>query len=264
MIESLELFGALCNHKNLTQSSMILVLNKHEGFVDSLKKQSLNVCFDQKYGWRYQQWDGPDYSTDINNDIIYDTQYNPLSYNYNHNHTLKNGKENEQEVKSEYNQMNDNDDDEKDVQVLDYFERVRKSQIVNNTLNEMKDDAFFVECYKYSLSFIVKQYIQISKYYQPCYMDKTLDKRRRNHQIHVHIIDALNENDVLTMIDTEYYQAEWTYERLIWIAYLKNDTNSACLLKNLPKDLLLMIILFLKCDFSIWKCIKRDQLFKRG
>ena len=48
--ESLEKFGAMCNMRQLKQSTIILLLNKHEGFVDCLKKVSLMFVLVQEMG----------------------------------------------------------------------------------------------------------------------------------------------------------------------------------------------------------------------
>ena len=250
MIESLELFGSVCNNRLTRSSTIILLLNKHDGFVDSLKKESLRVCFSKNYGWQNEQWDGPDYD--------YNNKYNDLKEDT----AVKIIYENTRQYSNVNHISSTNCNEVKDIDeedVLQYFPG--DSSIVNDTLSKMKDDQLFVDCYKYSLSFIVKQYIQMSKHYQPCYIDQTMIDYRCNRKIHAHVIDALNEKDVLSMFDSKL-GIVWQHERLIWIAYYKNDENDQCLLKTVPKDVLVVIVLFLRNQFSIWKCMRHDQLQK--
>ena len=45
---------------------------------------------------------------------------------------------------------------------------------------------------------------------------------------------------------------KWNIERLIWIAFYKNDKNNQCIIDKLPKDVVLFILTFLSlgsvCD----------------
>ena len=148
-----------------------------------------------------------------------------------------------------------------DTELLKYFPK--NSTIVQNTLKQLQN-SWLLKRYKYNLSFIIKQYTQISKYYQPSLMDKIALRYRRNRKIHIHIIDARNEQQVTRIMSDDCYDVEWIYERLIWIGYYKNDQNQHCFLKNVPKVLLLLILSFLKTRFSIWKCINYDQMQKCG
>ena len=40
----------------------------------------------------------------------------------------------------------------------------------------------------------------------------------------------------------------WLQERILWIGFIKNKKNSACIIKQLPKDILLLIIQFFKLN----------------
>ena len=51
---------------------------------------------------------------------------------------------------------------------------------------------------------------------------------------------------ILTNIDIE-----WKQERIIWIGFYKNETNDTCLIKQLPKDVLVKILKWLSNDKSI-------------
>ena len=260
MKESIELFGEICSLRMLNKTSIILLLTKHDSFMNSLTNKTLDVCFNTKHGWNHEQWKSPNYS-------MFDIDFGKININ-------------DEETKINSNEFDDDDDDEQktiptndddnnhdETDLLKYFPK--QSHIVQDALNDLeikcgKLDRWFIKCYKYSLSFIIKQYIQMSKYYQPSLMDKNTTHYRRDRQIHVHVIDARNSNDVKSMLDCEYYEIEWKYERLIWIAYFKNDENEQCLLKYVPKVLLLIIIRYLKTEFSIWKCIQRDLLQTYG
>ena len=48
---------------------------------------------------------------------------------------------------------------------------------------------------------------------------------------------------------------KWNIERILWIGFYKNDKNDTCLIKNLPKDVVLFILQFLSlrniCDAVI-------------
>ena len=43
-----------------------------------------------------------------------------------------------------------------------------------------------------------------------------------------------------------YSNLSWRIERILWIAYYKNDQNDQCLIDYLPKDILITIIAFLR------------------
>lgn len=38
---------------------------------------------------------------------------------------------------------------------------------------------------------------------------------------------------------------EWKYARLLWIGFYKNDSNNACFIDSLPKDVINYIVAFL-------------------
>ena len=44
------------------------------------------------------------------------------------------------------------------------------------------------------------------------------------------------------MFNIYAHYVESNVERIIWIGFLKNDENDACLIKNLPKDLIRYIL----------------------
>jgi len=50
MMESLQLFGEVCNNKWFVNTAMILFLNKKDLFAEKIKKVDLNVCFPQYQG----------------------------------------------------------------------------------------------------------------------------------------------------------------------------------------------------------------------
>ena len=45
-------------------------------------------------------------------------------------------------------------------------------------------------------------------------------------------------------------------ERIMWIAFYKNDNNNHCLIKKLPKELLFEILYFLGKELYLSSCIK--------
>ena len=248
MHESLQKFGELCNSKQLKQSTVILLLNKHESFMDCIQKVSLGVCFTKKCGWNHEQWNGPDY------------QHGDTKENYNYDE-IDDGKTN----------INSINDDEKFVDnivnssdILSYFPK--HNPIVQRGLHEMSHDPMLVKCYKYSLSFIIRQYIQFAKRFEPSLIDKSnnVNDYVHNRQIYFHVIDAMDSENVHSMFNVNYGQVEWQHERLLWIGYYKNKDNDKCCINYLPKDILLMIMEYLKSPFSIFKCMKRDQLIKCG
>lgn len=60
----------------------------------------------------------------------------------------------------------------------------------------------------------------------------------------------------------------WCQERLLWIAHLKNDLNQACLLSQLPKDLILHIMSYFvysksKVDNCIWVRKNKNDKWKQ-
>ena len=46
-------------------------------------------------------------------------------------------------------------------------------------------------------------------------------------------------------------RVDWKQERLIWIAFLKNNDNDECLFPLLPKDIVLEIIKFFKTNLRL-------------
>ena len=254
MHESLQKFGELCNSKQTKQSTVILLLNKHESFMDCIQKVSLGVCFTKKCGWNHEQWNGPDYQyADMDNKET-DSDYDNLDDEIDDKKT-----------------NDDDDDDEKfddnicsSSDILSYFPK--HNPIVQRALNEMSHDPMFIKCYKYSLSFIIRQYIQFAKRFEPSLIDKSNSANDcvHNRQMYFHVIDAMDSENVHSMFNTNYGQIEWQHERLLWIGYYKNKDNDKCCINYLPKDILLMIMEYLKSPFSIFKCIKRDQLIKCG
>ena len=57
------------------------------------------------------------------------------------------------------------------------------------------------------------------------------------------------------IFDIIKHYIEWNVARLIWIAFYKNSKNNKCLIKQLPKDLVIYILLFLGrvCDTMFGK-----------
>ena len=58
-----------------------------------------------------------------------------------------------------------------------------------------------------------------------------------------------DEKSILVLHGREYFifdiykhYIEWNVERLIWIAFYKNDKNDKCLIKQLSKDLIIYIL----------------------
>ena len=56
---------------------------------------------------------------------------------------------------------------------------------------------------------------------------------------------------MIVMNERNYYQftifvhyIEWDQERIIWIAFLKNENNKQCLIDTLPKDIVNHILRF--------------------
>ena len=56
---------------------------------------------------------------------------------------------------------------------------------------------------------------------------------------------------MIVVSETNYYSftifvhyIEWRQERLIWIAFLKNEKNKDCLFGTLPKDIVNHVLLF--------------------
>ena len=65
---------------------------------------------------------------------------------------------------------------------------------------------------------------------------------------------APNKKSIMIMHDHFYWSfdvfsnygfIDWKIERLIWIAFLKNDENDKCLIKKLPKDIVKHVMKFL-------------------
>ena len=53
-------------------------------------------------------------------------------------------------------------------------------------------------------------------------------------------------------------RTDWKRERLIWIAFEKNDDNDECLFGLLPKDIILEIIKFFKTDLRLDNFTRTD------
>ena len=50
-----------------------------------------------------------------------------------------------------------------------------------------------------------------------------------------------------------YVGIQWNIERLIWIGFYKNGENSKCLIDELPKDIVKMILkMFMSPVMSVW------------
>ena len=63
------------------------------------------------------------------------------------------------------------------------------------------------------------------------------------------IADNADHANIVVMQSTKYCSFElikngipWKIERIIWIAFYKNNTNRKCLLKLLPKDIVKVIV----------------------
>ena len=249
MQESLEVFGILCNMRLCMSSTIILLLNKHDLFIDCLKKESLSVCFSEKYGWKYEQYNGPNYNE--NDSYNYHYSYN---FNIDDNDEFK-------DVEYKENFMATDRNNHHNKNLLSYFPA--DNEIVQQTLNEHNHDERFVECYRYSLSFIIKQYIQVVQRFQ-IPIDASIHKYRNEKRIHVHVIDAMDQDSVKSFFDPTNLSNEWNYQRLIWIGYHKNDDNDECFFNGMPKDIIQMILALLKTPLSVWQCAKYDDLKKRG
>ena len=64
-----------------------------------------------------------------------------------------------------------------------------------------------------------------------------------------------NDKSILIVQDKNYcllniyaHYVESKIERIIWIGFYKNDKNDKCLIKNLPKDLVLYVLQLLGKD----------------
>ena len=63
-----------------------------------------------------------------------------------------------------------------------------------------------------------------------------------------------NERSLLVLQGKKYFifdiynhYINWNVARIIWIGFVKNDTNNKCLIKQLPKDLIKYILELLGC-----------------
>ena len=52
----------------------------------------------------------------------------------------------------------------------------------------------------------------------------------------------MSANDSLRIEKCSVLSTTWKYERLLWIAYLKNENNKKCLLASMPKDIIKQIV----------------------
>ena len=221
MRESIQLFAEICNHRFLTHSTIILLLSKHDLFCECIKKASLNVCFNKQNGWIGAPWSGPDY-IDIQDNKEID--------------------------------IDDIDTADHDINNSSLQSLLRHS-LVRDTLQREKSDQFFISCYKNALLFIIKQYIESINEFEP--KMKINEKINGTNRVHIHIANLINGDDVKSIFGVNILK--WKQERLLWIAFYKNDYNSECYFKQLPKDIVKLVLLFLKKPFSIWKCIEQDH-----
>ena len=65
----------------------------------------------------------------------------------------------------------------------------------------------------------------------------------RNNGQSIAMVIAHDKNYCIFNVYTRYVESN--IERIIWIGFYKNDKNDKCLIKNLPKDLVIYLLFLL-------------------